>query len=104
MRRFRPNVISKTVADPNTPEPLSQSADIFMAGIRFIAEKALGVENVGEVIIQCRGVDGLLLQPGGSEVWVAPTFEAGYYTPDDFYIKVATAGDGVRVLYSSLRP
>jgi len=107
-RPFKPRVLSKTVAASGTPEALGAST-VRMSGMEFIAEKAVGTANTGSVTIQVidtsTGVltDAKVLAASDVWSWPMPTWEAGYYRASDFTIKVATNGDGVRVIYSDIQ-
>ena len=101
-RRFKPRLLTKIVAASGTPEALGANT-VRMAGLTFYAQNALSTPNAGNVTIQLDGVDAIVLEPDDVWTWTAPTYEAGYYLASDWTIKVATNGDGVRVLYSELQ-
>src|ERR1041385_5144430 len=101
LRRYKPLSFVKTVAVAGTPEYLGNN-DLRLYGMTFIAEKAVGTNNVGNVTIQIDGAAALILEPGEMYTWPQPPFEAGYFMPEDFKIDVATAGDGVRCLTNIL--
>ncbi len=108
-RIFHPRHLIKTVAASGTPEVLDASTTLRMYGIQFIAQKAFGTDNTGNVTIQVNNgtvavpsyADAMVLEPGQKETWPGSAFLEGFYTPLDFKIKVATNGDGVRVLYNT---
>ena len=102
LRQYRPLVFTKTVAAAATPEFLYETAGERLYGFTLVAEKAIGVDNAGNVKIIARGVDAKILEPGEEWTWPMPQYEAGWYDPKDFVIKVATDGDGVRCLANVL--
>jgi hypothetical protein len=101
LRQYKPHQIIKTVAASGTPEFLDDN-NTRIFGATFIGEKAFNTPNTGNVTIQVEGGDALLLEPGEMITWPQPPYEAGYWMPQDFKIKVATNGDGVRCLTNIL--
>src|ERR1051325_3656084 len=101
LRRYTPKTFTKLVASSSTPEFLHDN-DIRMYGLIFIAEKAVGTENAGDVFIQIGGADAIKLEPGRQLTWPQPPFEAGYLMPQDFKVRVSTNNAGVRVIYNEL--
>ena len=110
MRRiFHPKRIIKTVAASGTPEVLDADDTIRMYGVNFVAQKAFGDNNTGNVTIQVNNgtlavpayVDALVIEPGQERAWPGIAFLEGFFRPSDFRIKVATNGDGVIALFGS---
>ncbi len=97
LRRYKPLMIEKIVADTATPEFLANN-DMRLYGLYFIAEKAVGTDNTSEIYVQIDGVDAIKLDPGEQLTWPQPPYDAGYMYPQDFKIRVTTNGDGVRVI------
>lgn len=106
---FHPRHLLKVVALAITPELLGTDDTIRMYGVQFVAQNAFGVDNTGNVTIQVNNgsiavpsyADAIVLNPGQSATWPGSAFLEGYFRQSDFKIKVATNGDGVRVLYST---
>ena len=104
---FQPLHFIKTVADSGTPEALGASS-VRLSSIQFIAEKAFGVANAGNITTQIPGTDGeftdsKVITPGLTYTWLIPSSDnsgSAFYKASDFKIKVATNGDGVRVIGS----
>jgi len=97
---MKPNVVTKTVADPAEPEVLGSSI-IRGTTVTFAGFKAPRTENVGTVWIQVSSTDAspaLRLFPGQTLSW--PSGIAGSFTANDFYIDVENAGDGVEAFFS----
>jgi hypothetical protein len=99
-----PRHFYKTVASNATPEVLGENI-VLMTSIIFEGIKALSTNNTGNVTIQTRkniaGVwtftDVLVLAPGDIVEWKMQDDES--IRASDFYVKVATNNDGVRVQY-----
>jgi hypothetical protein len=102
LRQYRPYHFIKTVAAAATPEFLSEQAGLRLFGVQFVAEKAFNTPNTGNVTIMLDGADAKLLEPGDEWTWPQPPFEAGYFDPKRFIVKVATDGDGLRVFSNIL--
>ncbi len=96
IRQYRPLSFTKVVAAAATPEFLSETPNLRLHGFQFVAEKALGVENTGNVTIIVRGVEAKVLEPGQEWTWPMPPYLAGWFDPKDFIVKVAEDGDGVK--------
>lgn len=103
LRRYRPKHFIKTVADADAPEFLSEEPSLRqLYGLTFVAEKAVGEENAGNVTIQLDGEDAKILEPGDEWTWPMPQFEAGFFDAKAFKVKVENDGDGVRVFTNLL--
>ena len=105
LRRYKPLMIQKVVASSATPEFLAsnEGTNLRLYGLLFISQKAVGEDNADDITIQIDGDDALILSPGQQLSWPQPPYEAGYFLPEDFIIKVAADGDGVRVIANVLR-
>jgi len=95
------NQITKTVSATGTPEALGSGA-VRAHSITFFAMKAARTDNTGRVYIQvASGNDtaGAPLDPGDSVTFTA-NGEDEYFSDNQFYIDVETAGDGVVAIYN----
>ena len=92
--------IIKTVSATGTPEALGSSATRAHS-VTFIGLKAARTDNAGKVWIQPGSGDGTAAIPlsPGEDVTFTAGAEDGYFSADQFYIDVETAGDGVVALY-----
>ncbi len=92
--------IIKTVSATGTPEALGTSATRAHS-VTFLGLKAARTNNAGKVWVSPNsGNDtaAIPLDPGDDITFSAST-EDGYFSADQFYIDVETAGDGVVALY-----
>lgn len=70
--------------------------------VSFAAQKSNGVDNVGNVQIRPNTTSNnaaRTLLPG--EIWNIDAPAGSYFTANQFQINIATAGDGVYVVYSA---
>ncbi len=102
LRRYKPLVIQKVVSAAATPEFLAPNDGTRLYGLLMIAEKAVGVDNAGNITIKIDGEDAIVLEPGRQLAWPAPPYEAGYFEPEDFVLKASVDGDGLRVISNRL--
>ena len=108
-RVYRPRTLIKTVTLAVTPEALSADTTLRVYGIQFVGQKAFGTDNTGNIIVQVNNgttdtpdyQDALTIEPGQMSTWGGSAFLEGFFILNDFKIKVATNGDGVRILYST---
>lgn len=96
-----PRHFYKTVAASGTPEALG-TGQVLLKSIMFVGQKSAGVDNVGDVFIQTRNATGVFadvytLSPSQFLEWKLMPGES--IRAIDFYIRVGTNGDGVKVLF-----
>lgn len=90
----------KTVASAATPEALGAATVLFNTGW-FIAQKSATESNTGIVTVQFSSTNNagsLALYPSVSQRIIADG--TSYFTANQVYLDVATAGDGVLFIYS----
>ena len=92
--------IIKTVAATGTPEALGTSATRAHS-FTFLGLKAARTDNAGKVWVSPNSGNDTAAIPinPGDEVTFAANSSDDYFTADQFYIDVETAGDGVVALY-----
>ena len=102
LRRYQPVQLIKTVAAAVTPEFLDPDGTMQLYGLTFYGDRGLDTPNTGDVWIQVGGVDALLVEPERERSWPMPPYEAAYFIPTDFKIRVENDGDGIRVISQRL--
>jgi len=95
-----PKQIVKTVASPDTPEPLASEGSYFRTAT-ILGKKAARINNTGVVYIGIGGTNDTQpydINPGEAIELNAPPGEK--YDLHDWYCDVVNAGDGVIIIYS----
>ena len=92
--------IIKTVAATGTPEALGTSATRCHS-VTFIGLKAARTDNAGKVWVSPNSGNDTAAVPldPGDDITFTAGAEDGYFSADQFYIDVETAGDGVVALF-----
>jgi hypothetical protein len=94
-----PTTVIKTVAASGTPESIAADGTFFRHATVF-AKKAARTVNTGVIYVGTTSVNDAQpydLEPG--DVWTIDAPAGGKLDLNDFYVDVATNGDGVVVIY-----
>lgn len=95
-----PIQITKTVAASGTPEALAASGTYFRKAT-ILAQKAARSANTGTVYLgigSTNDTQPIGLSPG--DVWSIEAPQGEKYDLNDWYLDVATNGDGVVIIYA----
>lgn len=78
------------------------ASTLIMSGVSFTGYKAQGVANTGSVWVRLAGGNGVAIEivPGAIVPWSITASTGGWMRASQFEMWVATANDGVGVIYS----
>lgn len=93
--------LSKTVADPDVPERITATRGTYFRHATFMGKKGARTNNTSAAYIGPQSENGAqaLLVAAGGEVSISAPIGCKFDLYD-LYLDVATAGDGVQILYS----